>query len=808
MLWRRQPTPPGAPRATLLGLVTFVATTAAAIDLSQLPPATARTVDFATDIKPILEANCIRCHNAHRAKGGFRLDNPTSAWRGGDSGPALIFGDSTNSPLIHLVAQLDPSDVMPPPGQGEPLTAEQVSLLRAWIDQGAWWSNTATNDFNFTLAPVAGFVSVRGNESQFAAHHGQREGWRGGLESFSLSEQLSPDSHLILSGRAVTDDYRVDLLVEKPTLGFYRFGFEQARYYDADTGGYYPAFTQPVLSLNRNLHLDAGRAWLDFGLTLPDWPRLVLGYEYQFRHGEKSTLQWGAVGEGADTRNIYPALKFIDERTHILKFDVEHNLSGWQMSDSFRGEWSSADTRQENVSSFRLDTANSLVRDRVAQGWQSFQGANTFRVERVIQDWGYTSGGYLYSHLSADADFNLDNFNPSGAPVSSLFQRSEWRSQRIVLERESHVGNLNFLLGPWQNSTLHFGVQGEWTRQNGTVEGETTDFIAPPFNGPPFNFPDLVTPIHGIADIDRATVDESVALRINQLPFTTLFAEARLQQEQIQHAENYNGLTPFNRNTEADSYTADLRVGFDTSPTAWVKLGAHYRWRDRSTDFDDGYPDGDPADITGYPTLIAARDLTSHEIVSYFTLRPASWAKTTFTHRLVATDSHTTTEPTSFGAPGDASPGGRVLAGNYDAQIFSLNVTLTPTRRLHAFSTISFQDTRSVSLHDNSTAVAPYRGETWSFLCHGRYVLTAKTDLTAGYTFSTANFQQDNFATGLPLGIHYDNHALQAGLTSRCTENLTTKLQYGFYHYTEPSSGRANDYTAHAVFLSLHWRLN
>jgi hypothetical protein len=783
-------------------------TPAAEMDLSQLPPAAAHPVDFATDIRPILEKNCVRCHNAHRAKGGFRLDNPTSAWRGGDSGPAILFGDSTNSPLIHYVAQLDPANVMPPPNEGGPLTVAQVSLLRAWIDQGAWWNITATNDFEFTLAPATGVVVVQGNEGQFAVHHGQREGGRGGVESFSLAEQLSPDSRFTLSGRAVTDDYRVNLLVEKPTLGFYRFGFEQTRYYDADTGGYFPTFTQPTLSLNRNLHRDAGRAWVDFGLTLPDWPRLVLGYEYQFRHGEKSTLQWGAVGEGTNTRNIFPAYKFIDERTHILKFDIEHDLAGWRLSDSFRGEWSTLNTRQENVSSFRLDTANSLVRDRVSQGWQSFQGANTFRVERAVRDWGYASGGYLYSHLTADADFSLDTFNPGGAPVSSLFQRSEWRSQRIVLERESHVGNLNLLLGPWQSSTLNFGVQGEWTRQNGTVEGETTDFIAPPFNGPPFNFPDLLTPIRGIADIDRAAVDETAAVRINRLPFTTLFAEARLQQEQIQHAENYTGLTPFLRDTEADSHTTDTRVGFDTSPTGWLKFGAHYRWRDKTTDYDDGFPDGDPADITGYPTLISARNTTRQEVASYLTLRPHSWVKTTFTYRLVATDSHTTTEPTSFGAPGDASPGGRVLAGNYDVQILSLNLTVTPSRRMHAFTTLSFQDTRSVSLHDNSTAVAPYRGEAWNFLCHGRYVLTAKTDVTAGYTFATANFQQDNFTSGLPLGIHYDSHALQAGLTSRCTENLTTKLQYGFYRYAEPSSGRANDYTAHAVFVSLHWRLN
>ena len=792
--------------ATLVVLATFSGSSwgaAEEIDSSKLPPAAERIVDFDTDIKPIFAQSCLQCHGPNRPKAGFRLDNAASAWRGGDNGPAIRFGDSAHSPLILYVAQLDPDTAMPPPDKGEPLTTTQVSLLRAWIDQGAWWGKAATNESEIVIAPAAGFIAVNGNQKKFAEHYGLREGWRGGLESFSISQQLSPESSLNLSGRALTDDYRVDLLVEKPTLGFYRFGFEQYRKYDADTGGYFPLFTQPTLSLNRDLHMDVGRAWVDFGLTLPDWPRLVLGYEYQFRHGDKSTLQWGAVSEAGEARAIYPGYKFEDERTHILKLDVDHTLAGWRLEDNFRGEWTEIYARHENVPSIALDVPGSLLGDRVQEGWKSFQGANTFRVERALREWLLASGGYLYSHLSADADFNLENFSSGGAPATG--QRTAWSSQSIILERESHVGNMNLLFGPWQSATLALGAQGEWTRQNGTLEGTITDYVFPPFVAP-----DFINAQNGITDIDRAAVDESVLLRVNSLPFTTLFAEARLQQEQIQHVENLTGPAAFNRNSEADSQSADLRFGFDTSPTGWLNLGSHYRWRDKSTDYDDGFADGDPADpnFNSYPTLISERDLTTQEIVSHLTLRPAAWLKTTFTHRFVTTDYRTTTEPISFGTTGDASPGGRTLTGQYDAQIFSLNLTVTPTRRWHAFSTVSFHDTRSRALHDYSAAVVPYRGETWSLLCHTRYVLTARTDLTASYNYSTANYRQDILTDGLALGMRYDRQAIQAGLSSRWSEQLTTKLQYGFYHYNEPSAGGANDYSAHAVFVSFHWLLN
>ncbi len=67
-----------------------------------------------------------------------------------------------------------------------------------------------------------------------------------------------------------------------------------AKYYD-DTGGYNPTVIPSEFDLNRDLHVDIGRLWIDFGLTLPRWPQIVLGYEYQFKNGDKSMLDWGNV---------------------------------------------------------------------------------------------------------------------------------------------------------------------------------------------------------------------------------------------------------------------------------------------------------------------------------------------------------------------------------------------------------------------------------------------------------------------------------------------------------------------------------
>lgn len=103
-------------------------------------PATA-AVDFARDIKPIFRDACFKCHGPEKDKGGFSLATRARAMEGGDEGVGIISGNSTASPLVHRIAALDQDIAMPP--EGERLTPEQVGLIRAWIDQGAAWPESA-----------------------------------------------------------------------------------------------------------------------------------------------------------------------------------------------------------------------------------------------------------------------------------------------------------------------------------------------------------------------------------------------------------------------------------------------------------------------------------------------------------------------------------------------------------------------------------------------------------------------------------------------------------------------------------------
>lgn len=122
-----------------IGLLLF-ATVLEAEEKAGLPPAAARTVDYAKDVQPILSRHCYECHGPDKQESSFRLDQKGAALRGGDWGDKpLVVGKSDESPLIKAVAGLLPDLKMPPKGR---LSAEEIGILRAWVDQGLSWPDS------------------------------------------------------------------------------------------------------------------------------------------------------------------------------------------------------------------------------------------------------------------------------------------------------------------------------------------------------------------------------------------------------------------------------------------------------------------------------------------------------------------------------------------------------------------------------------------------------------------------------------------------------------------------------------------
>jgi hypothetical protein len=257
-----------------------------------------RPINFNRDVRPILSNKCLACHgpDAENRQAGLRLDDAKIATAELESGTtAIIAGDTRASELIRRITHQDESQRMPPVGFGKPLLADEIGVLRRWIEQGAQYA------IHWSYVKP-----VRSTPPDAPAEWGH---WpRNAIDRFALDAMLanglepSPEADryalvrrifLDLTGLPPTieevdafvecDDPHayeklVDYLVSRPTYGEYwaRLWLDLARY--ADSAGYADdpprtiwAYRDWVIrALNKNMPFDQFTIEQLAGDLLPD----------------------------------------------------------------------------------------------------------------------------------------------------------------------------------------------------------------------------------------------------------------------------------------------------------------------------------------------------------------------------------------------------------------------------------------------------------------------------------------------------------------------------------------------------------
>ncbi|MFL2869124.1 MAG: DUF1553 domain-containing protein [Pirellulaceae bacterium] len=122
------------------------------VDTTQLAEPVGRVVSFADDVFPILKQKCLDCHEGANPESGVHLDHYAKMVGQSDGIPLVIPGKSEQSRLIHVVSGLDIERQMPPVDTGEPLSDEEIGVLRAWIDQGVKWDERVAPNPNVVAA--------------------------------------------------------------------------------------------------------------------------------------------------------------------------------------------------------------------------------------------------------------------------------------------------------------------------------------------------------------------------------------------------------------------------------------------------------------------------------------------------------------------------------------------------------------------------------------------------------------------------------------------------------------------------------
>ncbi len=115
--------------------------------------AVGQTIDFARDVRPILQRHCYACHGPRQQDSGLRLDLRARTMAGGDlfGTEILVAGNAIESRLIQFVSRDDAELRMPP--EGDRLTAEEIATLASWVQQGANWPDSLAGELEPTRPP-------------------------------------------------------------------------------------------------------------------------------------------------------------------------------------------------------------------------------------------------------------------------------------------------------------------------------------------------------------------------------------------------------------------------------------------------------------------------------------------------------------------------------------------------------------------------------------------------------------------------------------------------------------------------------
>ena len=205
----------------------FAAQTARAQDESKTEEPRGKTVNYLTEIKPLLRDKCFSCHSSRKQEGGLRLDAASLIRKGGESGPGYVTRSASKSLILKRVTA-DDDNRMPPAEDGSRLTAKEVAKLTAWINSGATAPNEAipedpSRHWSF-LPPVKADVPstsagwIRSDIDRFLAAEHHRAGVTAvGETSRSM---LLRRASLVLTGLPPTLEERRGFIDDKSPAAF------------------------------------------------------------------------------------------------------------------------------------------------------------------------------------------------------------------------------------------------------------------------------------------------------------------------------------------------------------------------------------------------------------------------------------------------------------------------------------------------------------------------------------------------------------------------------------------------------------
>jgi hypothetical protein len=349
----------------------------------------AAPVDFNYDIRPIISAKCYACHGPDEGsrKAKLRLDLREEALKERDGIRAIVPGDAAASELVLRIKSHDKEEVMPPPKEGEPLTAREVDLLTRWVQQGAeykehWaWIRPTRPAVPGAGHPIDGFIRARLQSSGMSlSPEADRHTLLRRVSLDLIGLPPTPDEVAAFVADAAPGAYEraVDRLLASPRFGekWARMWLDLARY--ADSTGYgsdalrlniWPYRDWVIGAFNRNLPYDQFTIEQLAGDLLPNPAKEQL-IATAFHRNTMTNIEGGTVDEEwrvaavkdriATTAEVWMGITLQCAQCHTHKFDPISHREYYQVFAIFNQ--TEDDDRKDEAPTLSLASAEDTAK--------------------------------------------------------------------------------------------------------------------------------------------------------------------------------------------------------------------------------------------------------------------------------------------------------------------------------------------------------------------------------------------------------------------------------------------------------------
>ena len=659
-----------------------------------------------------------------------------------------------------------------------------------------------TNLFSNWIEISGGGLFTTGSKAQAQQdRHWSPTGF-GGIQDLHIQQEIAKKTTVYLDGRGIFDehDYQLSLGVKKEETYYVQFNLENFRTWYNGNGGFY----QPDKSFyplgNEALALDRGEISFEAGLTLKNLPAVTFKYAHQYRDGEKSSTIWGQTHPSLiyPSRGLTPSFYSIDEERDVFELDLKQQIKATTVGAGVRYETGSANNALKISQNPGEPPVFGVPQERKITDREGAD-SDLLNVHAFSETWInkslFFSAGYMYAKLDNDLtgsriygdDYDVQ-YSPNrgnGLGYTNLVGSSQKTEQ---------VLNLNLMSLPLKNLTLVPSVRV----QNNDWDANSSGVGTLGLNSQPFQ---------AKSDGSLFEVRERLDLRYAGITNWVLYCggewtqgEGDLNEKGGLSQVNGIGVLPVDRATDDRTFFQKYFVGARWYPTRRVTLDLGGYYKNNHYDYDntlDSTPN-DPLSGNRYPAYLVMQNFETYDGNARVTLRPFQNVTLVSRYEYQLTTINT--------APDAVSELAEEETGKMTSQIISQNVSWAPWSRIYFQVGFNYVLSETTTPASTNTAILDAQNNYWSVNFNTGIALDNKTDLNLGYTF----YQADNYKNPDPLYIAYGAGAEEYGITAtlvrRITQNLRVTLRYGYYHYTDQTSGGNNNYDAQVVYSSLQYR--